>query len=354
MRSKTKTIIALSIIPQIAIVKLLSNFPQFIELFYSRGIYVWISKAMRLVFGWIPFSVGDILYTLAAIYLIRWLWKNWKRVFKETKLFVRDIFVVISLTYFSFHMLWGFNYYREPLHETLGLGYKYNTQELIMVTDLLVKRANDLHEVLETNDTIKISMPYTKSELLKKVRIGYDKLGDELPNMDPLPISLKRSIYSVPLTYMGFGGYLNPFTNEAQIDGIVPIHKYPSTGSHELAHQIGYAAENEANFIGYLACLNHPDPYFKYSGAIFGLKYCLIELARRDENAFEKAREQIRPGILSNYDEKREFWLSYQNPLEPFFKETFDTFLKANSQSQGIESYSYVVALIVNFKKEQP
>ena len=269
MRSKTKTIIALSIIPQIAIVKLLSNFPQFIELFYSRGIYVWISKAMRLVFGWIPFSVGDILYTLAAIYLIRWLWKNWKRVFKETKLFVRDIFVVISLTYFSFHMLWGFNYYREPLHETLGLGYKYNTQELIMVTDLLVKRANDLHEVLETNDTIKISVPYTKSELLKKVRIGYDKLGDELPNMDPLPISLKRSIYSVPLTYMGFGGYLNPFTNEAQIDGIVPIHKYPSTGSHELAHQIGYAAENEANFIGYLACLNHPDPYFKYSGAIF-------------------------------------------------------------------------------------
>lgn len=307
---------------------------------------------MRLVFGWMPFSIGDILYTLAAVYILRWFWKNSKRLIKEPLPFFRDILVVISLAYFSFHVLWGFNYYRQPLHQTLGLGYEYTTEELILVTDVLIQRANDLHAALETNDTIKISMPYSKTELLDKVEIGYSELGHELYNMDPFPISLKRSIYSLPLTYMGFGGYLNPFTNEAQIDGIVPLHKYPSTGSHELAHQIGYAAENEANFIGYLACLSNPDPYFKYSGAIFGLKYCLIELARRDQEAFETARGRVRLGILANYEEEREFWMSYQNPLEPFFKETFDTFLKANSQAQGIESYSYVVALIVNANKD--
>ena len=78
------------------------------------------------------------------------------------------------------------------------------------------------------------------------------------------------------------------------------------------------------------------------------MKYCLIELARRDETAFKQARDKVRIGILANYDEEREFWMSYQNPLEPFFKDTFDTFLKANSQRDGIESYSYVVALIVN------
>ncbi|MBT8272247.1 MAG: DUF3810 family protein, partial [Bacteroidia bacterium] len=52
-----------------------------------------------------------------------------------------------------------------------------------------------------------------------------------------------------------------------------------------------------------------------------------------------------------NYDEEREFWMSYQNPLEPIFKVTFNTFLKANSQEKGIESYSYVVALLVNHYK---
>ena len=51
---------------------------------------------------------------------------------------------------------------------------------------------------------------------------------------------------------MGFSGYLNPFTNEAQVDILIPKYQLPTTASHEVAHQLGYAAENEANFIGIL------------------------------------------------------------------------------------------------------
>ncbi len=308
---------------------------------------------MRYVFGWIPLSFGDIIYTIAGIYLIRWVILNRRRFIKEIKSVLLDVVAAIALLYLAFNLLWGLNYYRLPLHKTLGLEAEYTTEELLNVTDILIVKANDLHARINESDTIKVTVPYGKSELLKMSTEGFERLKLKYPSLDPSPRSVKRSIYSIPLTYMGFGGYLNPFTNEAQIDGIIPLHKYPVTACHEQAHQIGYAAENEANFIGFLGAANNEDLYFRYAAHIFALKHCLYEVARRDADMFETKKTMLRPGIIKNYEEERLFWMSYQNPLEPIFKETFNTFLKANSQADGIKSYSYVVALLVNYYKSE-
>ena len=353
MAKRTKIWIALSIIPQLLLVKSLVFFPGFVESFYSNGLYIVISKAMRFVFGWIPFSVGDIIYTIAGIYVIRWMVKNIWRIRKGLKAFMVDILTAVSLLYFTFHLFWGFNYYREPLHTKMGLEAQYTTDELIETTDALTLLTNEIQSHLVEDDSLAVEVPYSKSELLRKSSDGYVNLNTSYAFLDPQPQSLKRSIYSIPLTYMGFSGYLNPFTNEAQIDGIIPLHKYPATSCHEQAHQIGYAAENEANFIGFLASAANDDPYFKYSAFMFALKHCLYELARRDPELFEEKRDAVNIGVLKNYEQERLFWMSYQNPLEPVFKETFNTFLKANSQADGIKSYSYVVALLVNFYKKE-
>ena len=148
---------------------------------------------------------------------------------------------------------------------------------------------------------------------------------------------------------MGFSGYLNPFTNESQINKLIPLHKYPTTAGHEMAHQIGYAAENETNFLGCLASIHNDDIYFKYSGYIFALRHCLNEIYQRDEVMYESLIEKINKGIISNYKESYDLWMAYQNPLEPIFKKTYNVFLKANNQDKGIESYSYAVALFVNY-----
>jgi len=156
-------------------------------------------------------------------------------------------------------------------------------------------------------------------------------------------------LFSVPLTYQGFSGYLNPISNEAQVDGLIPIFKYATTASHEVAHQIGYAAENEANFIGCLATIHHKDIHINYAGYAFALRHCLNDVYRRSPETYETLLPLINPGILKNYQEVRDFWDSYQNPLEPLFKSTYNGFLKANQQAGGIKSYSYVVALLVNY-----
>ncbi|WP_027125502.1 DUF3810 domain-containing protein [Gelidibacter mesophilus] len=354
MRKHTKLIIALSLILQILLIKLLANFPEFVENYYSNGIYKWTSKAMHFAFGWVPFSVGDVLYTLAGLYIIRWLFKNRKRLRRDTKNYVLDVLSAVSLGYFAFHILWAFNYYRLPLHQSLEIENDYSTEELVEFTEALILKTNVIHGMIENNDTTMVVMPYTKRELIKLAPKGYEQLAREYPNLAYWPSSLKRSIYSLPLTYMGFSGYLNPFTNEAQIDGLIPSYKYPTTTSHEIAHQLGYAAENEANFIGAMAAMKHENIYFNYSGYSFALRNCLNDVYLRDPLKYEKLIVKVNIGVLKNYEEMRLFWQSYENISETIFKKTYSGFLVANNQKSGIDSYSYVVALLVNYFEDRP
>ena len=274
---------------------------------------------------------------------------NWKRSYVDFKNWSIELLTAFSFTYAAFHFFWAFNYYRKPLHAELNIGSTYTTEELILVTEQLIKSANKAHERIQSYDSLKVEVPYSKQDLLKMTLDGYEALSADFPNFKYQPSSIKASIYSLALTYMGFSGYLNPFTNEAQVNILIPKYQLPSTASHEVAHQLGYAAENEANFIGMLACMYHNDAYFNYSGHIFGLRYCLSELYLRDPEQFKELKNQVRQGIFANFKESSEFWSNYENPLEPLFKSTYNSYLKANNQEKGIDSYNYVVGLIVNY-----
>lgn len=351
MKKYKKWILAFSFVLVYATISILKLFPEFVEQYYSNGLYIVISKMMRFAFGWLPFSVGDVLYTIATVYILRWLFLNRKRLFKDTKNWVLDVLSTFSLAYLAFHVLWAFNYYRMPLHESLSLGSDYSTEALEHVTETLIDKANAAHLRITSNDTIKVELPYSKSEIKLMVVEGYNNLKSEFPSLNYSPSSIKTSIYSTPLTYMGFSGYLNPFTNEAQVDGLIPKFKFPTTASHEAAHQLGYAAENEANFIGCLASINHDDPYFQYSGYAFAVRHCLFDLYRRDPEAYKRIFPKINKGILKNYQEVNDFWSGYENPFEVVFEKTYDNFLKANNQQKGMKTYNYVVALFVNYFK---
>lgn len=349
MLKNKKILIALSIIPAFFIVKLLANFPNFIEDYYSNGLYPITSKLFRYTLGWLPFSFGDLIYSSGILYILRWLVVNRKRIRKDFKNWLVDVFSAVSVIYIAFHLFWAMNYYRLPLHENLNLKADYTTEALIEVTKNLIEKSNAIHLKIAKNDTLKIKFPYSKSEVISKVPEGYSALQKTFPQLEYKGKSIKKSLLSLPLTYMGFSGYLNPLSNEAQINSMIPVFKIPTAASHEVAHQLGYAAENEANFIGFLAATNNKDIYFKYSGYTFGLRHCLHEIYRRNPEEYKILVQTINPGILKNYQEARNFWQNHKNPIEPLFQKTYSTFLEANNQKGGIESYSYVVALLVNY-----
>ncbi|MDG3581329.1 DUF3810 domain-containing protein [Galbibacter sp. CMA-7] len=353
MSNRVKTILALSIVPQIIFVKWLAGYPWFIEEYYSTLVYPIISKGFRYVFGWVPFSVGDILYTILAVLIIRFLILKGKMFFNSTRYFLREVLLVVSFAYFVFHVFWGFNYYRLPIHKKLKIDNEYTSEELYAFTEKLVAKSNSIHSKLVDSDTIIVKIPYSKKEIYGMSINGYQNLVKKIPDFQYHPKSIKTSLYSTALTYMGYSGYLNPFTNEAQVNGLQLDFKYPTVSCHEEAHQIGYSAENEANFIAFLAATSNNDLYFQYSGYIYVLRYCLGEVKRRDIKKFEEFNGKIHPGIIKNYIEVANFWRRHKTKAEPVFKNTFNSFLKANNQKEGLKSYSYVVALLVNYYKDK-
>src|SRR5690242_16118036 len=68
----------------VACIKIFSFFPELVEKYYSRGIYPLISRTLCLLFGWIPFSVGDIFYAFVLFYLIFSLVRFFTRAFRRT------------------------------------------------------------------------------------------------------------------------------------------------------------------------------------------------------------------------------------------------------------------------------
>lgn len=353
MQRRTAFILTLLLPIQIFALQILKHFPEFVEKYYSLGLYPIISKVSRYLFGWIPFSVGDVFYILIAIVAIRWIYVNFYRLRFEPIRFFMDITAAVSVVYFMFHMLWGFNYYRVPLHQSLELKSDYTYEELVNTTKRFIEKSNTMHRQLGYADSVKIDLPYTQKEIYDRSINGYQNLETEFPQLAYYPTSIKNSGWSLGLTYMGYSGYLNPFSGEAQVNNLIKTYKFPVVSCHEQAHQIGYAAENEANFIATLATLHNDDPYIQYAGYIFTLRYLINEVARVNETEYYELVGTVNYGILASYEEMRNFWNQYENPFEVFSKIFWDSFLKANNQSRGILSYDYMVALVVNYFEDQ-
>ncbi|WP_121666437.1 DUF3810 domain-containing protein [Mesonia aquimarina] len=351
MKKKIQLSLAILFPLQVLGISFLADYPEFIETYYSNGIYPKISLFFRFILGWIPFSIGDFLYAFLVILCIRWIFIRIKTRFKQPKKWLLQATATLSFLYGIFHLFWGFNYYRLPLHQSLEIKNHYTETELIDFSRKLIDETAALHQQLVSADTIKVDFNFSHLELKKMATNGYQDLEAEYPHLYYRQKSIKPSLFTIPLTYMGFNGYLNPFTGEAQINNWIPEFKLPSTISHEIGHQLGYAKENEANFIACLNTMNHQNTHMRYAGHTFALKYCLGDLLLQNPCAAENLIAQLPLGIRKNYREVDLFWQTHENPLEPYFKEFYGGYLQVNNQPQGIDSYNYVVALLVNYFK---
>lgn len=351
-QKKTYKILTVLLVMQWAFLRIIAQYPAEIEKYYSNGLYIYISKFLNLLFGWIPFSVGDILYAILVIVIL----KNIFTTLKNKKISVKNtLFKIggfISVLFFLFHLNWGLNYFRQPVHKTLNFEReKYTTNELVGFTEKLIVKINEVHLSITKNDTIVVENILDKDQI-REVSYGvYNQFQQNYPQYSHENLKAKHSLFSLPLTYMGFAGYLNPITNEAQVNSLIPKNTYPMIVCHELAHQVGIASESEANFIGYLATTNSDDVYFNYSGYLMAVRFCLFEIFQKDPEKFEALKIKLNQGILKDIRQSEAFWESYQNWSEQYFKTFYDNFLKANKQKDGMQSYNKVVTLLINYHK---
>ena len=346
-------ILTLGLVVQILLVKLIGSQHNLIENWYSNGIYPFIARFFRFLLGWIPFSVGDLLYAFLLVILLRGIIRMFKKGRKHYMSFLFRFGAYLSVFYFLFHFLWGMNYYRNSLFDTLGLeATPYTTEQLIDLNEDLVKQLQQQHALLASEDSLAVVVPYNKKEILTKVTNGYTNLAEHFPQFTPYTPAIKKSMFRVALSFMGFSGYLNPLTNEAQVNSLVPRVNLPMICSHEMAHQLGIAAESEANFIGYMAASENDDPYVNYSANLLAIRYTVAALSLSDSTAAKNIVAEIPQGVLKNIKESQQFWEGYQNKLEPFFKLFYDNYLKANQQQDGMLGYSKMVNLLVAYREK--
>lgn len=344
-----KYILPLFLLIQILVLQIMPFFPEFVERFYSNGLYVFISKISRATLGKIPFSVGDIIYGLVILYVLKSIFEIRKTWRKEWKNVILKTLSFLSIAYFLFHLLWAMNYYRQPLFEKMKIKREYSDADLLNFTKKLIAKTNEIQTQITKNDSSKVVLPYSQEQVFEINLKGYKTLSNKYPFFEYTNPSIKKSLFSLPLTYMGFGGYLNPFTNEAQVNYLGPMYSFPMTTNHEMAHQMGYASESECNFIGFLASVKNDNLYSKYSGYSFALRYCLSNWQIRDEKIFNELLKTVHPGILKNYQESEDFWKQYDTFIDKGFRVFYDNFLKINKQKDGMESYSKFVNLMVNY-----
>ncbi|MFY0630809.1 MAG: DUF3810 domain-containing protein [Flavobacteriaceae bacterium] len=339
---------------QILLMRWAEHHPSFIENYYSNGIYPYISSLLRILLGWIPFSIGDILIFIFIFYALRFVYLLFKTRFKSIINKILSVTAFCSVIYFCFYLFWGLNYYREPLSKNLGYQQtKYSNEELIDLSTRLVLQLNEAHLQLVSSDTIKVNNPYSQGEMYDMARSGYDNLSKKFPQFSYSFGTAKSSLMSLIQTYNGTSGYLNPLTGEAQVNSRIPKTSYPTTTCHEMAHQIGFAAENEANFVGFLAALYNDDLYFKYAAYRMAARYAIFELYKRDPDKFKEVYRSLNKGITKDFRASSDFWKAYENPFEPLIKKGYNAYLKSNKQAEGVDSYNYVVDLLIHYFKDK-
>ena len=341
---KTKWILLLLIPLQGVAILFIRNQPQWIEENYSQKIYPVFFNLQKFFFSKIPFSFGDIAYGIALLLIVWNLYSLIRRKVKITNLLL-NTFATASLISLLFHLHWGLNYYRTSLNEKLNFTTEYTEDQLEQTLQLIITSTNQLHENLGNLDSVPAIIPHSKEQITRLLEKDFDF---ELYNFKVQPF-LKNSLWSTLLSYMGFAGYLNPLTFESQVNYKIPKLNYITTASHEMAHQLGIASEAEANFVAFYSCIKHPDPHIRFAGYCFALQYCYSELYKANPEKAKKQLSKLHKGVLKNFREAASFWKKYQNPLEPYFKKGYDSYLKANGQAMGIQSYNAMVGMVIEY-----
>ena len=348
-------LVMIALVPLVIILNVITErTPRFIENYYSKGINKPVRQMLSLFAGIFPVSVAELLVisllgVLLAMVMVL-LIKIKKGGFLKQLL---NIAAYLSCLYILFMLLWGFNYNRLPFDKIAGLTLEGSSkEELYMLCESLIERANSLRGQLKENSEGVMMIEGGYKDVFKRSPEGFYKAAEIYPALSGRYGSPKVVLLSEPMSYTGITGIYMPYTGEPNVNVNIRDFMLPCTTTHEMAHQRGFAREDEANYIAYLTCTAHPDADFKYSGVMLALVNSMNALAKADYDGFRKLAATYSQSVRRDLLDQREFWAKYEGKVEKIANNVNNTYLKSNGQKDGVESYGRMVDLLLaEFKK---
>lgn len=299
------------------------------------------------LFSLTSFSVGDFLYVLLFVFLLFSLIKILKK--ESRKTYALRILILLNVIYLTYQISWGMLYFQKPLIEKLP-------EKEIKLDDLKRLSLEYLEKCKITRESVKenrsgVFMISDLSSVKNEILSNQAKLPSFINNKKGTDIrAFKPSLFKPIMSYTGILGYYNPFTAEAQYNSELPSTYIPFTLAHESAHQLGYAKEQEASFMGFLIGEQSLNNDLKYSTEYFVLKSLLNSLSESDPEFVKEILANYSPEMKRDRLAEKLFVRKHEGFLEVFFGFTNDLFLKSNQQ-EGRITYSYFIDLLIRYQQ---
>lgn len=230
----------------------------------------------------------------------------------------------------------------------------YSEAQLASVRDYIVACANALSVQLPRDSAG--NLVYNGNMQQTAIR-SMQKLGVINPRLAGFYVTPKPLAFSDFMSQQFMQGYYFPFSMEANYNNVMYISNKPFTMCHELAHTHGYIYEDEANLIGYLACIGSDDLFFRYSGYLGLLNYVnndYYKSVSRSEYASHIAinslvKKDNRFLTDASWKQVEKKAVIKTETVKAAANTFIDTNLKANGVKTGKISYTHVVNLLLDY-----
>lgn len=302
----------------------------------------------QILFSKLPFSMGDVIYILLGIFILYCLICLFKK--KTRSGSIMKLLVMINVFYFTYQIFWGMLYFQIPIIRKLPSQDKPDIAKAKELALRYLEKCKVSRAVVH-EDKKGVFMITNLKSVQQEILHRQAKIPQYISTKKaPLITAIKPSLFKNVMSFTGILGYYNPFTAEAQYNAELPSTFIPFTTAHESSHQLGFAREQEANFVGYLIGINSSNPELKYSTEFFTLKSLLRFIVEDDPEFVKTILNNYSPAMKRDRAYEKSFVLTHQGWLDDFFGFTNNLFLKTNQQ-EGSVTYSYFIDLLLNYEK---
>ncbi len=317
--------------------------------FYDHYIFYPFQSLRVILLGWLPVSIGDVLYVAGGISLlwtvVKWVYfiVKFNRYKSELAASVLNTVNAVLFVYALFFLGWGANYDKPPLREYWGLKTtEQKDRAEKRRTDSLELVAFDRFLVDKLNSCASNYHSLSFSEIHDRSIAYYRVFTDSKVRMHGLGV--KRSLFGYYMERMAIDGYYNPFTGEGQVNGRMPAFMMPFIVCHEMAHQAGIAAEGDANLMAYALGTATNDVSFNYSSYLNIWLYINNRLFRRDSVVAKQFEAQLNKLTAAHIDTLEVLSKKYDNDVSRYGTELYDEYLKMQNQKEGLRTYGNVTS----------
>ena len=323
---------------------------------YTHGLFRYISLPVKWLENLLPYSVGEIALLTLCVVLPLALIVSIVRCFtrasgKPIAKYGLNVLNLAALAVILYVWFGGLNYNALTFAERHNYDLKESTAaELMDLCVELSERAAAERNQLPQDENGLVAPDVTVFELCEMAQAGYDAIADRFPEFKGFYTTPTPALTSTVMCWFQISGIYPYISPEAIVNARTPLCELPHTICHEMAHQRGVAREDEANYVGYLAAVNNPDPLFRYSGYLEALSYSLDALSRTSGEAYRRVLPLINRGVLRDLSAASKFWKSFeeQNELPAKISSTVNnTYLQVQNIPDGTRSYGRMVDLLL-------